>query len=146
MKNENSRLGIDLSDEHAYVSFFIEGYRPNVYSVFGEIDNSDILDGSFSYLLHDIGEWGAGEFSIKKESVHRIADQLRAFIHSDQTAVHIDEELRIDITKNKGKFILTFSMNNQLDADYVTVRKMLPYRDMYRAVLKPLYAISEKYP
>ncbi len=52
-----------MSDKHARVSFSIDGYRPNGYSAFGEIDNSVVLDGSFGYNLYESAEWGAGEFS-----------------------------------------------------------------------------------
>lgn len=146
MRSDDSRLGVEMTDKYARVSFSIDGYRPNGYSAFGEIDNSDVLDGSFGYNLYESNEWGAGEFSIQKESIHSIVRQLRAFIHSNQPEVHIDEELRIDIVRDKEKFVLVFSMNNQLTEDYISVEKALSYRDLYESLLKPLYAISETYP
>ena len=145
MSREKS-IGVDLSDNHARISFSIEGYRSNGYSVFGEIDNSDILDGSFGYNVYESSEWGAGAFSIRKERIHRIVKKLRAFIHSDESEVHIDEGFRIDIIRNKGEFALSFSMNNQLTGDYITVEETLSYRDLFQLLLKPLYAISETYP
>ncbi len=146
MRSDDSRLGVEMTDKYARVSFSIEGYRPNGYSAFGEIDNSDVLDGSFGYNLYESNEWGAGEFSIQKESIHSIVRQLRAFIHSNQPEVHIDEELRIDIVRDKEKFVLVFSMNDQLTEDYISVEKALSYRDLYESLLKTLYAISETYP
>ncbi len=146
MRSDDSRLGVEMTDKYARVSFSIDGYRPNGYSAFGEIDNSDVLDGSFGYNLYESNEWGAGEFSIQKESIHSIVRQLRAFIHSNQPEVHIDEELRIDIVRDKEKFVLVFSMNDQLTEDYISVEKALSYRDLYESLLKPLYAISETYP
>lgn len=146
MRNDDSRLGVEMKDKNARVSFSIDGYRPNGYSAFGEIDNSDVLDGSFGYNLYENGEWGAGEFSIQKESIHRIVRQLRAFIHSNQPEVHIDEKLRIDIVRDKEKFVLVFSMNDQLTGDYISVEKTLSYRDLYESLPKPLYAISDTYP
>lgn len=145
MRNDDSRLGVEMSDKHARVSFSIDGYRPNGYSAFGEIDNSDALDGSFGYNLYESDEWGAGEFSIQKESVHSIVRQLRTFIHSNQPEVHIDEELRIDIVRDKEKYVLVFSMKDQFTEDYISVEKTLSYRDLYESLLKPLYAISETY-
>ena len=146
MKRKNPRLGVELSDTHARVSFSIDGYRPNGYSSFGEIDNSEILEGSFGYNLYESNEWGAGEFSIQKESIHSIVRQLRAFIHSDQSEVHIDEELRIDIARKKAEFILVFSMNDQLTGDYISVKKTLSYRDLFEYLLKPMYTISNDFP
>ena len=63
MRSDDSRLGIEKTDKYARVSFSIDGYRPNGYSAFGEIDNSDVSDG-FGYNLYESDEWGAGEFSI----------------------------------------------------------------------------------
>ncbi len=146
MRSDDSRLGVEMTDKYARVSFSIDGYRPNGYSAFGEIDNSDVLDGSFGYNLYESNEWGAGEFSIQKESIHSIVRQLRAFIHSNQPEVRIDEELRIDVVRDKEKFVLVFSMNDQLTEDYISVEKALSYRDLYESLLKPLYAISETYP
>ncbi len=146
MKRNNSRIGVELSDENARVCFFVDGYRPNGYSAFGEIDNSDILDGGFGYNLYDSDEWGAGEFSIWVESVHRIADQLRSFIRSDQTEVQIDEEIRINIARNGKLFVLSLSMNDQLTGDYITVKKELTYHELYQSLLRPMYTISKKYP
>lgn len=140
------RIEVELKDENARIHFSVDGYRPNGLCSFGEIDNSDILDGSFGFNLYESGEWGVGEFSIKTESVHRIAEQLHSFIRSDQPEVHIDEELRIDIVKDKGEFDLSFSMNDQLTSDFITVRKRLSYRDLLRSVLKPFYTMSEAYP
>ena len=146
MKNDGSGLGVEMSDKYARISFSVDGYRPNGCSAFGEIDNSDILDGSFGYDLYESDEWGAGEFCIKKERIHSIVRQLRAFIHSDQPQVHIEEELRIDIVRDKENFVLVFSMNDQLTGDCISVEKTLSYRELYESLLKPLYAISETYP
>jgi len=147
MISDDSRLGVEMADKYARVSFSIDGYRPNGYSAFGEIDKSDVLDGSFGYNLYESDEWGAGEFSIQKESIHSIVRQLRAFIHSNQPEVHIiDEELRIDIVRDKEKFVLVFSMNDQLTENYISVKKTLSYRNLYESLLKPLYAISDTYP
>lgn len=146
MKSKDSRPGVELADKHARVSFFIDGCRPNGDSSFGEIDHSDILDGSFGFNRYESGEWGAGEFSIQRESIHSIVRQLRAFIHSEMPEVHIEEELRIDIVRDKENFILKFSMSDQLAGDCITVEKILSCQDLFESLLKPLYTISETYP
>ena len=142
-KKMEKRIELELKDENARIHFAIDEYRPNGGCTFGEIDNSDILGGSFGFTLYESDEWGVGEFSIRTDSVHRIAEQLYSFIHTDQPEVHIDEELRIDIVKDKGEFDLSFSMNDQLTSDYITVQKRLSYRDLFRTVLRPFYTMSE---
>ncbi len=146
MGREKKEFVVELKDKHARIYISIDGYRPNDYCSFGEIDNSDTLEGAFGFNLYDTDEWGAGEFTIRTESIHRIAGQLREFIHSNQSEVHIDEELRIDIIRKKRDFVLYFSMNDQLTGEYITVEKRQSYLELYRSVLKPLFSISKVYP
>lgn len=147
MKNNHfSEFEIELRDDHARVHFFILQTRPNGCSSFGEIDNSHILDGAFSYYIYDSDEWGAGDFMIQKESIRRIVDQMREFIHSPKEAVHINEEFIIDIVRKNGEFDVLFSMNDQLTEDYVTVKKHFTYKELYQSLLKPFQCITIAFP
>ncbi len=140
MNNENTKLGIDLSDKHARLYFYIYGYSADA-----EVDDNSALDGFFSYDLYETDEWGHGDFRIQKDSIHSIVRQLRSFIDSDQPEVHIDEDLKIDIVREKELFSLVFSMNDQLTEDYISVEKSLSYQELFDSLLKPLYSIFETY-
>ena len=146
MNNDTEQMKVALADDKATLRFSISGYRPNSGCTFGEIDNRDILEGTFGYELFDSGEWGTGEFSIRTESVHMIAEELRSFINSRRIEVQIDHEFLIHIVKDNGELELEFSMHDQLLGDLITVRKRLSYHDLYLRLLKPFYCISEAFP
>lgn len=142
-RDDNERTSVSLSDKYTRIGLYIAGYSR---SVFGEIDNFNVLEGSFAYDLYKTGEWGFGEFYIRKESIHSIVHQLRDFIRSDQIEVHIDEELKIDMVRDREKFALVLSINDQKSEDYISVKKTLSYQNLYKTLLKPLYTISKTYP